>query len=60
MYIKRIAENFPHLPIEVDGGINDKTAKVVKDAGATRLVSTSFLFKDPDHITESIERLKTA
>ena len=58
--MKRIAENFPHLPIEVDGGINDKTARLVKEAGATRLVSTSYLFKDPDHIAESIERLKSA
>ncbi len=56
--IKAIHRNFPDLPIEVDGGINDKTAAIVKDAGATRLVSTSFLFKDPDHIARSIEQLK--
>ena len=55
--IKRIRENFPDLPIEVDGGINDKTAKLVKDAGATRLVSTSYLFKDPANIAEAIARL---
>ncbi len=56
--IKTIHENFPDLAIEVDGGINDQTAKIAVDAGATRLVSTSFLFKDPANIAASIERLK--
>ena len=56
--IKTIHENFPDLAIEVDGGINDKTAKLVKDAGATRLVSTSYLFRDPTHIADAIARLK--
>lgn len=57
--IKAIHQNFPDLPIEVDGGINDQTAKIAVDAGATRLVSTSFLFKDPEHIAETIEKLKS-
>ena len=56
--IRAIRQNFPDLPIEVDGGINDQTAKIVKDAGATRLVSTSFLFKDSAYIAEAIENLK--
>lgn len=58
--IKTIRRNFPDLPIAVDGGINDKTARLVRDAGATRLVSTSYLFKDPANIAAAIERLKTA
>lgn len=33
------------IPIEVDGGINDQTIKLAKDAGVTRFVTTSFLFK---------------
>lgn len=57
--IKRIHENLPDLPIEVDGGINDKSAKVAKDAGATRLVSTSYLFKHPDGVATAIEQLKS-
>ncbi len=57
--IKRIHENLPDLPIEVDGGINDKSAKIAKDAGATRLVSTSYLFKHPDGIAAALEQLKT-
>lgn len=56
--IKSIHSYLPDLPIEVDGGITDKTARLVKEAGATRLVSTSFLFHDPANITAAIERLK--
>jgi ribulose-phosphate 3-epimerase len=56
--IKKIRENFPDLPIEVDGGINDKTAKISRDAGATRLVSTSYLFNNPDGIAEAIDSLR--
>lgn len=56
--IKVIHQNFPDLPIEVDGGINQKSAKIVIDAGATRLVSTSYLFKDPGGIAQAIEALK--
>lgn len=57
--IKIIHQNLPDLPIEVDGGMNDHTARMVKEAGATRLVSTSYLFKDPSRIAEAIERLRT-
>jgi ribulose-phosphate 3-epimerase len=56
--IKKIHENYPDLPIEVDGGINDQTARIAADAGATRLVSTSYLFKNPADIAQSITRLK--
>lgn len=56
--IKRIHENFPDLPIEVDGGINEKTAKIATEAGATRLVSTSYIFKHPDGIAAAVESLR--
>lgn len=36
------------LPIEIDGGINDKTIVEAKNAGATRFASTSFLFNNPN------------
>lgn len=58
--IKSIHAYLPDLPIEVDGGITESTARLVKEAGATRLVSTSYIFKDPAHIAQSIERLKNA
>lgn len=56
--IKTIHQNFPDLPIEVDGGINDKSGKIAVEAGATRLVSTSYLFKHPDGVAVAIENLK--
>ncbi len=56
--VKLIHQNFPDLPIEVDGGINDKTAKIAVEAGATRLVSTSYIFKSADGIAQAVERLK--
>lgn len=58
--VRRIHSHYPDLPIEVDGGINETTAKLVKEAGATRIVSTSFIFKDPDRIAQAIETLKNA
>lgn len=33
----------------VDGGINDKTAKLVTDAGANRLVAGSYIIKSGDY-----------
>lgn len=33
-----------NIPIEVDGGINDKTIVRAKESGAKRFVSTSYLF----------------
>jgi ribulose-phosphate 3-epimerase len=58
--IKSIHNYLPDLPIEVSGGISDKTARLVVEAGATRLVSTSFLFQDPANIAGAIERLRNA
>lgn len=58
--MKTIHRNLPDLPIEGDGGINEQTARLVKEAGATRLVSTSFLFKDPKQIAATIDTLRKA
>ncbi|HJB78573.1 MAG TPA: ribulose-phosphate 3-epimerase, partial [Candidatus Nosocomiicoccus stercorigallinarum] len=52
----RTRENYDYL-IEVDGGINDETAKVCRDAGADLLVSGSYLFK-ADDLRETIKDLK--
>ncbi len=45
--------------ISVDGGINDKTAKLVVDAGANILVAGSYVFKAKD-CQETIRSLKCA
>lgn len=43
--------------IEVDGGINDQTAKLVKDAGADIVVSGNFVFNNSNK-SRAIELLK--
>ena len=43
--------------IEIDGGVNDKNAKALTDAGADVLVAGSFVFKS-ENPTETIARLK--
>ena len=41
--IKELVKNF-NIDIEVDGGIDDRTSTLVKNAGANILVSGSFIF----------------
>lgn len=55
--IKSIHNYLPDLPIEAEGGINDQTARLVREAGASRLVSTSYVFRDPATIAQAIESL---
>lgn len=57
--IKLVRQNFPDLPIEVLGGITDETVKPVRDAGATRVVSTHYIFRNGD-VGAAIEALKNA
>lgn len=42
--MKQIRQKSIFVPIEVDGGISDTTILQAKEAGATRFVSTGFLF----------------
>lgn len=56
--IRILRRNLPDLAIEVDGGINDKTAPIVIEAGATRLVSTSYIFKNPRGVSAAISELQ--
>lgn len=56
--IRVLKTNYPDLPIAVDGGINEQTATVAADAGATRIVATTYIFKDMRNIGLAIESLK--
>jgi len=47
----------PHVPLQVDGGINEETAKKAVEAGATILSSGSYIFKSDD-IGEAIYMLQ--
>jgi ribulose-phosphate 3-epimerase len=50
-----------NIEIEVDGGITDETAKLVKQAGANILVAGSYIFKDgPETYGEKISKLRNA
>ncbi len=58
--VKSIHTYLPDLPIEVEGGITEVTARVVREAGATRLVPINYVFGDPGNIASAIENLKNA
>jgi len=55
--IRAIHRNFPDLPIEVEGGMNEETVKIVAEAGATHIVSTSYLFADEKRVGEAMTQL---
>ncbi len=42
--VRKIKQKAAYLPIEVDGGINNKTISLAKEAGASRFASTSYIF----------------
>ncbi len=54
-----IAENNSDCLIEVDGGVNDKTGKLLFEAGADVLVAGSFVFNS-DNPSDTISKLKLA
>ena len=46
--IKEIRRKKPTIDVQVDGGINDRTAPLVKEAGANILVAGTYLLHAPD------------
>lgn len=54
---KYFEENDFDLDIEVDGGINDKTASLAKEAGANILVAGSYIVSSEDY-SESVRILR--
>lgn len=53
-----ITEKGAATEIEIDGGVNDKNAKALVDAGADVLVAGSFVFRS-ENPTKTIQNLKT-
>lgn len=49
--------SLPPFDIQVDGGIDDKTAPLVLEAGANRLVSGTYLFRGDD-MASRLEKLR--
>ncbi len=56
---KIIDDNKYNCLIEIDGGINDKTAKICIDAGADVLVSGSYIFaaQNPQQVLKGLKAL---
>ena len=56
---KIIDENKYNCLIEIDGGINDKTAKICIDAGADVLVSGSYIFaaQNPQQVLKGLKSI---
>lgn len=46
--IALLREEAPDVTIEVDGGMNEETARAVKVVGADTIVSASYIFNSPD------------
>lgn len=55
--IKFLKSKLPDVTIEVDGGVNFDTGKLAKDAGASLLVSASYIFDSPNP-EEAYEKLQ--
>src|SRR3989344_5430112 len=55
--IKIIRAKYPDLPIGVDIGVNETTAPLLIEAGATKLAAGSAIF-NTDDIIETIERFR--
>ena len=56
--IREVREINDIVPIEIDGGINSETAELVAEAGATRVVSTSYVFgsENPEEAIRKLAR----
>lgn len=48
LHEKRVAQGL-HFEIEIDGGVNEETAKLCIDAGADVLVAGSAIYNQPDY-----------
>lgn len=56
--IKQVREIVgPNMPIEVDGGINDRTIKIAKDSGADVFVVGSYLYEN-GNIANQVRKLE--
>jgi ribulose-phosphate 3-epimerase len=59
MHIERLRREFPGLTMSIDGAVNRDTARGLKDAGVTRLVSGSAIFQAED-VGSAIAALRDA
>jgi ribulose-phosphate 3-epimerase len=55
---RALREKDPFIAIEIDGGVNDQTIVMAKEAGVTRFVTTGFIYKD--NVEENFKKLKNS
>jgi ribulose-phosphate 3-epimerase len=55
--IKEVKEKYPALAVQIDGGVNQETAPLLKAAGADRLVIGSAIF-EAENVVEVVDRFK--
>ncbi len=55
--VKEVHGKYPELPISIDGGVSLENAKLLFDAGATRLVVGSGIFS-ADNYLEALQKFK--
>ncbi len=56
--IKEVKKAFPDVPVQIDGGVTLENAKLIKEAGADRIVSGSALF-DSYNIVDTLEQFRS-
>ncbi|MBA8667057.1 ribulose-phosphate 3-epimerase [Holosporaceae bacterium 'Namur'] len=54
---RKIIESKRNIELQVDGGINDSTARMCKEAGASIVVAGSYIFRDQNYAA-NIQSLK--
>ena len=53
------AKNNYHFQIQVDGGVSDKNARMLREAGADNLVAGSYIFSEPNkNYNERVNNLR--
>jgi len=57
---RRVRELAPDLDIEVDGGVDATTCRIVTEAGANVLVAGSFVFAHADGPAAGVRALRDA
>lgn len=57
--ISTLRDKYPHLTIEVDGGMDPRTARKVAEAGANAIVSGSYIWNSEDPL-KAIEELENS
>lgn len=58
--IVKIHQNYPDLVISAEGGIRKEIVRTLKEAGATRIVTSKSIFADMGSVGDAIKELESA